>query len=141
MIKLVFLLIFTLLIISGCGNDKGVEDNLSINISDNITNESLELIDDQVNDSLDNETIQIDLIVSCVDSDGGKDYSDWGYIRINNSDKEYVDACNSDVYIREYYCNNESQGNLAFEVYACPDICEDGECTSSSANNETNTTT
>jgi len=144
MMKIVILFAFFILFISACNNDD-IEDNLSINnsldnISDLVGNESLDLGNNTINDSLDNQTNETYVEVSCIDSDSGKEYDSWGYIKINGS-KEYLDDCISESFIREYYCDDEYPGNLAFEVYRCDDYCLYGECNTDEEDNETDTNT
>ena len=140
--KIMFLLFTIVLVMSGC-EDPGVtsnnnsEANLSINTS--LPDDELPL-NETTKSTEENETVGV--IGTCEDSDDGKEYDEWGYITINDS-KEYVDACISDKFLREYYCGEDFPGNLEFEIYTCDEVCSDGECIeieSDPEDNETNAT-
>jgi hypothetical protein len=140
--KGVFIILLLVLFISACSSEDVIEDNQTVNNSTNITqNETVTLSPepDEVN-----ETEEIEPIIqvgTCHDSDDGKAYGLLGYVRLNNTGNlDYMDSCISDLNIREYYCDEDNPGNLAFEVHPCTDICENGVCTVEDSDNETNST-
>jgi hypothetical protein len=143
--KIVFLLLVLALTLSGCGERKISENNDSeINTSINTSLPDDELpLNESINSTADNETNEtVGVLGSCEDSDGGKEYDEWGYITINDT-KEYLDACISDGFLREYYCGEDYPGNLEFEVYGCEELCSNGECIEiedEPEDNETNAT-
>lgn len=76
-----------------------------------------------------------DLLWSCVDSDGGREYYEEGEVLLLDQDgkrSRHPDSCggidgmSGMTTLEEYYCT--SSGGLAWETYICPNGCEDGEC-------------
>ncbi len=75
-------------------------------------------------------------VSQCIDSDGGKDYSEKGQISGPKftgmeedlfSSKIYEDSCviKGDMNLLEYYCDG---GLIVSEGYECPQGCNDGAC-------------
>lgn len=86
--------------------------------------------------------------VSCLDSDGGKDYYVNGQIKFEERDKkgsltatsdpsdDCVDRVISGVtkkVLREYYCDANNQ--VQYDYFTCPQGCNKGVCIGSSPNN------
>ena len=66
---------------------------------------------------------------TCEDQEGAKDYYKNGLIRscIYSNCAQHSDLCGSEPNILfEKYCENDT---LQFEMYTCPNSCEDGVCT------------
>ncbi len=136
--KSLIIIIILILVVSGCSNEEE-DTNETNNTETPINTTPSNSTNTTINETETNTTTTQE--ASCKDSDDGKDYETWGYIKINGT-KEYLDDCISDLRLREYYCNEEYPGNLAFEIYSCYDTCEDGECTviNTTETNLTNTT-
>lgn len=65
--------------------------------------------------------------VICLDSDGGKDYFTYGYLKHGDGTILDFDTCQSETTLRENYCNN---GYFAQETYECPKGCQNNACVS-----------
>ncbi len=59
----------------------------------------------------------------CTDSDGGINYYQQGTVAVNN--QLYTDYCINNEILDEYYCINDTLGNM---TYNCPNICRNGTC-------------
>jgi hypothetical protein len=75
--------------------------------------------------------------ISCTDSDNGKDYYSKGSVKTVKYSHSFWDNCgtpsavsynikNPGDYVVEAYC--ESNGEVAFAKYECPNGCNDGAC-------------
>jgi len=134
----VLLLLVFALLISGCGGLYLDEENESIDIELNETNNTEDDITNSTQEDNSSESNSTGVVGTCEDSDGGKVFDTLGYVRINGS-KTYLDSCISDFNLREYYCNDTYPGTVEFDVFGCFDICESGECIVIE-DNETNST-
>ena len=85
---------------------------------------------------------------SCVDSDGGRDYDNKGFVDIRRKtgvyedgyevmkENKYFDICVKDREtdrpdssdLSEYYCEDSGQGSFNTKLYRCPNECSDGMC-------------
>ncbi len=59
----------------------------------------------------------------CVDSDGGKEYYEYGFV--TEYGIEVQDYCTSNDDVKELYCSN---GNSASTIHNCENLCRKGTC-------------
>jgi len=69
-------------------------------------------------------------LITCLDSDGGKDYYKEGYATTDDGYTQHADSCSYDVdkdiyLLHETYCEDNS---IKTEEYQCPSGCENGVC-------------
>lgn len=150
----IVLFIFVLLsfIVSGCQSKEIRESpNITINNSNatlNETSANITLNDsEELNTSLNetaNETSN-ETELSCLDTDGGLEYSKKGTVIASNGKYRQVkDFCESSAKLVEYYCNDDL--TVGVSIYECFSggeyTCSDGACGVSSSNtsNTTNIT-
>ena len=66
-------------------------------------------------------------VKECIDSDGGKDYYEKGFVeyKVSGGTARNDDECESETVLDELYCEN---GFGEHQIYECPYGCEDGAC-------------
>ncbi|MBI3623685.1 hypothetical protein HY212_06435 [Candidatus Pacearchaeota archaeon] len=90
----------------------------------NNNNNTIEKIPDQ-NNSIDNSTGKL-----CEDSDGGKNYSVKGSIKLNGVDI-VSDSCENAInatVLNEFFCDETNTLGYSSVSYACPYRCSEGKC-------------
>jgi len=65
---------------------------------------------------------------TCSETDGGRDYDDYGQTTVCLGDdcSTYYDECDSTTHVRERYCDPDD--SLASTSYRCDDYCDSGAC-------------
>ncbi len=87
---------------------------------------------DEQSDDSDEVMLEEIEIATCIDDDGGKDYSLRGTVKFGSI--KHSDECQGN-YLVEYWCSNNQVYNTA---YRCPDVCIEGACTENKSSNDSN---
>ena len=130
-----WVLLLLLLFIFGCSSDGNLEENNSLNITENVSLSPV--INESVVNETENETIQN--TNTCLDTDGGKTYNTkWTVVLEGKNYRTVSDHCDGGRLI-EYYC--EEDNALGTEVHFCSaSVCLNGYCgeVNTTVTNETN---
>ena len=74
--------------------------------------------------------VEENVTVICDDTDGGKKYTQWGFVTTAKKGAVHpasgMDQCINNTHLREYYC--DASGFMGSEIYECPVGCCNGEC-------------
>lgn len=135
--KILIILFIALFLISGCETE---EPYFLPNTTTNQTQDN----ETEINETEPNatETNETESTASCLDTDGGKIYSEKGTTVVSNGKLRQVkDYCDDTGTLIEYYCKDDN--SLGIDIYECfsvGDVCSNGACGELNTTNTTNST-